>query len=80
MSEPDPERCPVCGQPDNCGDCDHTPVLCPECKGEGEVTKPGTATRNEWGVWDRDTMPCPSCQPDPGLVEDERIIRKFDGN
>lgn len=20
------ETCPVCGQPDNCGDCDHTPV------------------------------------------------------
>lgn len=20
------ERCPVCGQPDNCGDCDHTPL------------------------------------------------------
>lgn len=20
------EVCPVCGQPDNCGDCDHTPV------------------------------------------------------
>ena len=20
------EICPVCGQPDNCGDCDHTPV------------------------------------------------------
>ena len=22
------EFCPVCGQPDNCGDCDHTPVPC----------------------------------------------------
>ena len=22
----DPERCSVCGQPDNCGDCDHTPL------------------------------------------------------
>ncbi len=22
----DPERCSVCGQPDNCGDCDHTPA------------------------------------------------------
>lgn len=21
-----PECCPVCGQPDNCGDCDHTPL------------------------------------------------------
>lgn len=20
------ELCPVCGQPDNCGDCDHTPL------------------------------------------------------
>lgn len=20
--------CPECGQPDNCGDCNHTPVLC----------------------------------------------------
>lgn len=28
----DAERCPTCGQHDNCGDCDHTPVLtCPEC-------------------------------------------------
>lgn len=22
----DDERCQVCGQPDNCGDCDHTPL------------------------------------------------------
>ena len=22
----DPELCSVCGQPDNCGDCDHTPI------------------------------------------------------
>lgn len=27
------EFCPVCGQPDNCGDCDHTPVP-PEAYGE----------------------------------------------
>jgi hypothetical protein len=20
------EMCPMCGQPDNCGDCDHTPI------------------------------------------------------
>lgn len=24
--EANPELCPVCGQPDNCGDCDHTPA------------------------------------------------------
>jgi hypothetical protein len=23
---PASERCSVCGQPDNCGDCDHTPL------------------------------------------------------
>lgn len=23
---PTPERCPVCGQPDNCGDCNHSPI------------------------------------------------------
>lgn len=22
----DPETCSTCGQPDNCGDCDHTPL------------------------------------------------------
>lgn len=24
--EAEKERCPVCGQPDNCGDCNHTPL------------------------------------------------------
>lgn len=23
---PDAERCRTCGQPDNCGDCNHTPL------------------------------------------------------
>lgn len=23
---PDDERCPECGQPDNCGDCNHEPL------------------------------------------------------
>jgi len=23
---PASELCPVCGQPDNCGDCDHNPL------------------------------------------------------
>lgn len=23
---PDNELCPECGQPDSCGDCDHTPL------------------------------------------------------
>lgn len=23
---PETERCPICGQPDNTGDCDHTPI------------------------------------------------------
>lgn len=36
--------------------------LCSECEGAGEVTKPGSVEVNEFGVWDRDTMPCPTCQ------------------
>lgn len=24
------ETCPTCGQPDNCGDCDHTPINPPD--------------------------------------------------
>lgn len=23
---PDSERCQICGQPDNCGDCNHMPI------------------------------------------------------
>jgi hypothetical protein len=29
--------CPVCGQPDNCGDCDHTPVPPEEIYWEHEM-------------------------------------------
>jgi hypothetical protein len=31
------EKCPVCGQPDNCGDCDHEPC--------GEVERARAAWR-----------------------------------
>lgn len=29
---PDDELCPTCGQPDNCGDCDHTEMSEEEAK------------------------------------------------
>jgi hypothetical protein len=31
VTPPKSEVCPECGQPDNCGDCDHTPALCGWC-------------------------------------------------
>ena len=36
-------------------------VTCPDCKGAGEVTVPGSETRTADGVWDRDTEPCTPC-------------------
>lgn len=36
--------CPTCGQPDNCGDCNHTP-----CWYTGKISdvQPGTSTAHE---------------------------------
>lgn len=31
------ERCPVCGQPDNCGDCNHEPLTDDEARSLGGV-------------------------------------------
>lgn len=53
------ETCPVCGQPDNCGDCNHEPA--PETwrtNADGSLVCPH-----------RDLSVCPACSSLPGVTE-----------
>ncbi len=51
----DKETCPTCGQPDNCGDCDHTPVFMVGDRvvwddGDEQGAFNGTITRADFGA------------------------------
>lgn len=45
-SLPASERCPECGQPDNCGECDHTPLSDEEAN-----RLLGIDTDDDWWNW-----------------------------
>jgi hypothetical protein len=49
---PDFEFCPECGQPDNSGDCDHTPLSPEDVKTLG-----GDPARGDWPLVDLPGVP-----------------------